>query len=90
MSKHAPWTVEERDHETNLVRIAGDDGITIANAKGHSARLIAAAPELLEELKYAERLLRNAADWAPSNTTKYAVLLQSEKMLAAIAKAEAA
>lgn len=50
MSKHAPWTVEERDHETNLVRIAGDDGITIANAKGHSARLIAAAPELLEAL----------------------------------------
>lgn len=43
-STHAqgPWTVEERNQETNLVRVAGADGITVCNAKGHSARRIVA------------------------------------------------
>lgn len=43
-STHAqgPWTVQERNQATNLVRVAGADGITVCNSKGHSARRIVA------------------------------------------------
>lgn len=82
MSKHAPWTVEERDHETNLVRIAGDDGITIANAKGHSARLIAAAPELYRRLADLIEGLEGMANLPGAMPARL------EKARAAIAKAE--
>jgi|DEB0MinimDraft_10_1074344.scaffolds.fasta_scaffold104886_2 hypothetical protein len=81
-----PWTIEYEDADGDML----ENGVTIESCEGPvafnvidcSARLIAAAPELLKELKYLVEQFEEAVDWVPEYTA------MADRAKAAIAKAE--
>lgn len=97
-TKHTPgpWFVRERNPEDNSIAIDAEKHYAIArvapkpfykpNEQEWNARLIAAAPDLLDALRAAESWLSSSTDYAVTHSGTYNVLCA--KILDAIAKAE--